>query len=645
MRLSAFLAAIGLAPLATFAQAPDASPTTPVEITALPVFEPSREDAVLEAYVDGVVGAHMRANNIPGVTVSVVREGRTVFAKGYGRAKLDDATPVDGRETLFRIGSVTKTFVWTSVMMLAEQGRLDLDADINTYLNDIQIPEKFGAPITMNHLMAHRAGFEDSFQLYTREDGENELPLTVALAEDMPSRVYPPGARTAYSNYGSALAARIVENITEQSIETFIQDSFLTPLDMSSTTLNGPSEMTPARREVLSDGFVIKNGAQALEAPMQLGPYAPAGAMAASAADMALWMQFHLGQGAVGDTRLMRADTHRKMWSRAFSDRAAAADLAHGFFNRPYRGYQLYSHGGGTAAFITNMTMVPELNVGVFVSQNAIVDRALIDGLSQNVIDFILKAEAQNTLVINGAERATTDYVGSYMTNRRIFTKFLKIAGAQSVVQISPGEDGALVENYVTGATIYLPTEIADVYESHNGERLYFGRNEKGAVAYLVQGRGVVSFEKVGFFDGPLLLSVGIGGAALFAVTTLLGAWRRQGRQHAATPTGKALSVTALVSAVTVIAFLATLIAFAMAMSSESGLAILRDPPFSMSAMRSIAVGVVIAAFIGVISLLPAWTRSGWSIFRKLHHTLFVSALSLMTAALIVWNFVFVPMM
>ena len=166
---------------------------------------------------------------MPGVTVGIVNGTDGWFLrKVMALLNLETSAPVDGRETLFRIGSVTKTFVWTAAMQLVEQGRLDLDADVNTYLTDIKIPEKFGAPITMNHLMAHRAGFEDSFTLYTRKDGDAELSLErSALKLDMPARVYPPGARTAYSNYGSALAARVIENITGRPIETYIEEEFL----------------------------------------------------------------------------------------------------------------------------------------------------------------------------------------------------------------------------------------------------------------------------------------------------------------------------------------------------------------------------------------------------------------------------------
>ena len=100
-------------------------------------------------------------HHIPGAAVSVVKDGRLFFAKGYGYADLENGIPVDPEQTVFRIGSVGKLFTWTAVMQLAEQGKLDLDADINAYL-DFRIPDTYPQPVTLKHLMTHTAGFEDS---------------------------------------------------------------------------------------------------------------------------------------------------------------------------------------------------------------------------------------------------------------------------------------------------------------------------------------------------------------------------------------------------------------------------------------------------------------------------------------------------
>ena len=101
--------------------------------------------------MDGLMAAEMAAKHIPGATVAVVQDGRLLLAKGYGYADLENRVPVDFERTLFRVGSVSKLFTWTAVMQLAERGQLDLDADINIYLKDFQIPATYPEPITMKH--------------------------------------------------------------------------------------------------------------------------------------------------------------------------------------------------------------------------------------------------------------------------------------------------------------------------------------------------------------------------------------------------------------------------------------------------------------------------------------------------------------
>ena len=426
MRFPALLSAICAVSFSAFAQAPDASPSTPVETVTLQAFEPSREDAVLEAYVDGLIEAHRREHDTPGVTVSLVKDGRLLFAKGYGLADIESGRRVSGHETLFRIGSVSKTFVWTAVMMLAERGALNLDADINLYLKDMTIPDAYGAPITMNDLMAHRAGFEDTFSVFTVGD-DTDLTLTEALKAHMPKRVFAPGARTSYSNWGTALAAKIVEDVSGVSFSEFLRNEMLTPLAMTKTALEGPSVMSANMRGRLSAGHDVKNGAAETANYMEIGPYAPVGGIAASASDLAVWMLLHLGEGEYDGVRLMSPQTHQRMWDRAFKDRLDGADLAHGFFAKNYRGYEVYGHGGATSAFYTYMALVPELDLGVFVSQNATNDRTLVSDLSDLVIDRVGGQRSSGATHTSEAMAATAkDYEGAYLINRRSFSRFRK---------------------------------------------------------------------------------------------------------------------------------------------------------------------------------------------------------------------------
>jgi HEAT repeat protein len=145
----------------------------------------------------------MEELHVPGVVVVVVKDGEFFFAKGYGYADVEKGIAVDPETTLFGIGSTSKLFTWTAVMQLAEQGKLDLDADVDTYF-DLKIPATYPEPITMKHLLSHTPGFEDLNFEAVFPNAEQSVPLGEWLAAHIPARVRRPGELTAYSNYGNS---------------------------------------------------------------------------------------------------------------------------------------------------------------------------------------------------------------------------------------------------------------------------------------------------------------------------------------------------------------------------------------------------------------------------------------------------------
>ncbi|NNL87831.1 MAG: beta-lactamase family protein [Marinicaulis sp.] len=636
-----FAFALGVLAVSTgaAAQAPDPSPTTPVETLELAAFEPTRDEAVLEAYIDGVVDAHRREHGTPGVTVSVVQNGKVLFAKGYGYADLDAETPVSGNDTLFRIGSVSKTFTWAAVMMLAERGAIDLDADVNQYLKGIQIPEAFDAPVTMNHLMAHRAGFEETFGVFTHKD-DTDVSLTDALIADMPARINPPGARSSYSNWGAALAAKIVEDVTGENYETFLSREILAPLAMSKTTLHGPLTAPANLQPLYALGYGKSGGGFAQKDPMQIGPFAPAGAMGSTAADMAQWMLLLLGKGEHNGNRLYSPETADEMFSRAFGDRPRVSDVAHGFFTKTYKGYDVYGHGGGTANFRTYMEVNPALDVGIFISQNSIADAALIGQLPDIITARLAGDAAPRETAARLTAKEAAEYAGAYVTNRRSFVRFEKLFSISATATVAPGANGTLAIQSPNG-----PREMrrlgGDVFEDRNGNRVAFDRGTSGAVTHFSS--GPQSYERVGFFGGPNSINAGFGLAAFFAATTLGGAWRRQGRNVPQTGVGRGLGVFAIVAALCAIALVAMIVIVVATLSNYGAADLLNYPPAQIVWLRLIAMAAFIVAGLGVLSLAPVWLKSGWSIWRKLHHTMFAGAMALLGAVLVIWNIIFAP--
>jgi len=144
----------------------------------------------LEAFFDGAMHVGMEEHHVTGAVVSIVKDGKVLFAKGYGKSNLAKGTPIDPATSLFRIGSTTKTLTWTAVMQLVEDGKLDLDTDVNTYLKGVKLPEVFGKPITLREIMTHTAGFEEGFLGYLiNSDPKAQIPIETAMAVHRPAEV------------------------------------------------------------------------------------------------------------------------------------------------------------------------------------------------------------------------------------------------------------------------------------------------------------------------------------------------------------------------------------------------------------------------------------------------------------------------
>src|SRR5204862_5866612 len=162
----------------------------------------------LEAFLDALIPAQLQSRDIAGAVISVVKDGHVLLAKGYGYADFAAKKPVVADKTLFRPGSISKVFTATAVMQLVEQGKLDLDRDVNEYL-DFAIPKTYPEPVTLRRLLTHTAGFEETLKnLFVAHESDLK-PLRTYLVNQMPPRIFSTGKVVSYSNYGFTVAVYI----------------------------------------------------------------------------------------------------------------------------------------------------------------------------------------------------------------------------------------------------------------------------------------------------------------------------------------------------------------------------------------------------------------------------------------------------
>lgn len=322
--------------------------------------------ADLDAWLDAFVPTALAKGDIAGLVISVVKDGALLTQRGYGVANVRLKTPMDPEHTVIRVASVSKAFTATAVMQLVEQGKLDLDRDVNAYL-DFTIPPAFGAPITLRHLLTHTAGFEETPYKRYRPPLSLRQHLTM-----VPDRLYAPGTIPAYSNYGATLAGYIVARAAGASIVDVIERGILQPLGMHSSSfrmsLPAPLESRAAKLYPrASSGEPFPPELVAEMSPAE----APASALATTAHDMAAFMLAQLQEGRVDSARVLTTTSVNTMHAPSFIPMPGAQPVALGLFRADYHGHRVIGHSGDGEGAHAEMKLLPDDHVGVFLAVNS----------------------------------------------------------------------------------------------------------------------------------------------------------------------------------------------------------------------------------------------------------------------------------
>src|SRR5213592_5061273 len=268
----------------------------PAQIPAVapqPSPPPQLTKADFETFLDALIPSQLRNRNIAGAVFSGVKDGQVLFQKGYGYADFEAKQPVLPDQTLFRPGSISKLFTATAVMQLVEQGKLDLDRDVNEYL-DFAIPKTYPEPVTLRRLLTHTAGFEETLKnLFVAHESDMK-PLRTYLVNQMPQRIFPTGKVVSYSNYGFTVAGYIVERVSGEKFERYIDNNILKPLRMTNSSFDQPLPAQLATQ--MSQGYL---NATKKPRDFEFVQAAPAGALSTTAADMTRFMLAFLQDGSV----------------------------------------------------------------------------------------------------------------------------------------------------------------------------------------------------------------------------------------------------------------------------------------------------------------------------------------------------------
>ena len=589
----------------------------------------------LAARLDTLAEGFMATQQVPGAIGAIVA-GQDVILRGWGYADLEAGTRAGPDDVRFEIGSISKLFTWLGVMMLVEEGALDLHADVAAYLRETEVPGR--EPLTLAHLMSHRPGYEDTYAIFDPAIGA--LPRPQALAASAPGQVFPRGAVTAYSNWGVALAGQVVEDAAGIPFEDFLQTRILGPLGMEDTTYR-EATARPGQPP-LSRSYRVQGGVNHPAFRVDIGSFGPAGSMASTAADMARYLRFLLGDGELDGVRLLQPETMAQMRTRLFDDLAVGSDMAHGFQARPMFGTTVYGHAGGLHEFLSNLVFLPDIGAGVFISQNG------GTGASLPFLgpDLILAHLATQAGLSDPAPRPVPDanaraeeVAGRYIANRRPFTGPMQAFAQPAEVQALP--DGALLAPSMRlGAMVRYEPVAPDLWREAHGERLMAIRDDAGHVVRIIDGMGFTTYERMGWANNAGLVLVGLGLSGLLALTTLLGLIWRRGLKGGSR--GGALSAWLAVVAAGTVWALVIAAGVAVAAAMRLGMEFMFDQPQPTAvAMLVLADVLAVLAALLFMSLVLVWRAQGWSLWRKLHHTAFSLTLASTGALFVHWGLAF----
>jgi CubicO group peptidase (beta-lactamase class C family) len=515
------------APASLTPPAPRAEAATPASTLATPApAGPQLNRADLEAWLDGFLPDALAKGDVAGAVVVVVKDGQVLLQKGYGYADVAKKIPVDPAKTLFRPGSVSKLFTWTAVMQLVEQGKLNLDADVNTYL-DFKIPPRQGKPITLRNIMTHSAGFEEVMKSLMSSDPKGPVPLGTYLKAWVPERIFAPGEVPAYSNYATALAGYIVQRTSGQSYDDYIEQHILQPLGMNDASFRQP--LPDRLKPQMSQGYAVASGPAK---PYEMVSAAPAGSLAASGADMGKFMIAHLQNGTYNGAQILKPETAKMMHETPTEVIPPLRGMRLGFYDVGHNGYRIIAHGGDTQWFHSDLYLLLDENVGIYMSVNSSGAKGAAGTIRSSLMNGILDRYFPAKAPLNDgrvdakiAAQHAQQIAGYYISSRGAASSFMSMLGLFTPTKIS-AKDGTIIVPMLTDLNGQPKkwVEISPyVWREVGGQERFAAKVVDGKVKMVSYDEfaSIMEFMPVPAWHGSLALLVGLSVAALLLTVIL----------------------------------------------------------------------------------------------------------------------------
>jgi len=446
----------------------------------------------LEALFDPVFAERMGKLHIPGAVVSVVKDGKIIFTKGYGVADVEKRTPAVADKTIFRIGSITKVFTALAVMQLADGGKIKLTDDVNKYLKGVRVPDTFPQPVTFANLLTHTSGF-DEISPGRRTSNQAELIPLGAFLKTRIVRRLPPGEVISYSTYNPALAAHAVEQITETPFKVYLQKNIFGPLGMNRTSIASVKE---GLQSDLATGYEYADNKHR-KLSFQWFHTFPASDINSTATDMARFMIANLQYGAIDGKRILSERASREMQATQFRNHPKIPGWAYGFYEGMQNDLRFVEHGGSMDdGYSALMTLVPEKNLGLFVACNTESGAFGLAGAAKGALInrfYTTRTKPEVPQTKNLPPEALKKFAGKYRPIIYCHSCPPNTSYVPEPFEVKVTDDGML--SFMGGRWKQIEPMLFVLADGERAGQVLFGfkENKQGDIAYMFQEAYLVS--------------------------------------------------------------------------------------------------------------------------------------------------------
>ncbi|WP_417317784.1 serine hydrolase domain-containing protein [Emcibacter sp.] len=589
---------------------------------------------VVEAFVDGAVKPVMKKDHSPSGVVAVMKDGKMIFAKGYGYQNVEQHIPVDPKTTMFRPGSISKLFTWIAVMQMAEQGKLDIDTDVNVYLKTFKVKDSWpGQPVTLRHIMTHTAGFEDgSLGYLIVDDPAKIMPLADSLAMYQPERVKAPGEIVAYSNWGTALAGLIVENVSGLEFNAYIQKYIFDVLGMSRSTFVEP--LPDHLEPLMAKGYIWQGGKYVEQDYEIIANFGPAGAAAVTAYDMTRLACALLNDGACEGNRILKPETLQQMIDEGFSHDPRVRGTGLGFLKRDLGpdGFDNFGHDGATTLFLSHFGLSKKENFMLFTSFSGPGGRAAHNALVKSFYDEFFPQELPVVAPEEDFATRALKYAGTYHNSRNSYSKIEALMRPLSEMKVAVLPDNSLM----IGDKRYVEVDKNLFREVDDTGRIAFQEDKDGVITgFVLDGFGVMRFYRAPFYEtgGFNFLILGVS-MIVFAGVFLRLAYQWSVYRAMPVPARRAMEASFLVAGLNLLTLILAVWAF------RNGLGpVMYELPFSIKLSVFVGTMATLAAFYHLLRAVLVWREglfSGW--WARTRYTVVTVCALLMAWFYFYWN-------